>query len=259
MVRYAKNENSEVKGMIVRTNEGIKMKLQGEKYLFPGHPRGHILTSDYYYTNFSVLKHQIKNKIFNYVWAELEKGTKDDIIIKEIKRVIFEELSPILEESRFDFLPKDKLCIPVKELWRAMSLLEKESSYVKILKEVLCFIFQEDDGYRFRWLWVNDRISWWMRWMGAERLIKDFEKALIYLENAEMIGDMKDKIRLLRRGLILVLKDDNIRNLFIKLFKELNWKKIKTTKADRYYFRGKYFKTDHRKRILGFDFEAYDY
>ena len=254
-VKYGDRGDLE-KAIVIQTKEGLKMQIRGEKYPLNHFPRGYLLISDYHYTNLAILKHTIKNKIFNYAWAELEKGAEYDIIIQEIKRVILEDLPAILEKSRFDFLPSDKLCVAVRELWRAMTTLEKESPYVKILKEALCLILQEDDGYRFRWLWMNNRIGWWMRYLG---LIKIFERALMYLEDAEIICDMKDKIRLLRRVLLLVLKDKNIKNLFIKLFKELDWKKIQPRKADLYFFRGKYFKVDHRKRILGIDFRAYDY
>ena len=74
--------------------------------------------------------------------------------------------------------------------------------------------------------------------------MKLFEKALMIMEHAEIIGDMKERIRLLRRILLTVLSDDSMRNQFYALCKEINWKRVRLSKADRYFFRGKYFRCD---------------
>ena len=65
------------------------------------------------------------------------------------------------------------------------------------------------------------------------------------MEHAEVVGDMKEKIVLLRRILLLILEDDTVLNLFNKFIKEVNWKKLKLSKADKYFFRAKYFKCDY--------------
>ena len=74
--------------------------------------------------------------------------------------------------------------------------------------------------------------------------VKSFAFALYMLEHGEVVGDMKERIRLLRRVLLLILEDENIKRQFISLFREINWSKVKLTKADKYHFRGKYFKVD---------------
>jgi hypothetical protein len=43
---------------------------------------------------------------------------------------------------------------------------------------------------------------------------------------------------------LVCLEDKSIRELFIKLCREVDWSKVKLTKADAYHFRGKYFKVD---------------
>ena len=70
------------------------------------------------------------------------------------------------------------------------------------------------------------------------------------IEHAEIIGDMKDKIKLLRRILLVFLKDERVNQLFREFCKEVNWNKVKLTKADKYFLRGKYFKCD---------FDRFDY
>ena len=64
------------------------------------------------------------------------------------------------------------------------------------------------------------------------------------LEHGEVIGDMKERQRLLKRILELMLEDEETQKKFIALFREINWNKVKLTKADKYHFRGKYFKVD---------------
>ena len=65
------------------------------------------------------------------------------------------------------------------------------------------------------------------------------------VEHAEVVGDMKERMRLLKRILLVALKDKRIKELFIKLVKEIDWNKVKLTEGDAYHFRGKYFKVDY--------------
>jgi hypothetical protein len=55
---------------------------------------------------------------------------------------------------------------------------------------------------------------------------------------------MKDKIKLLRRVLMAVLEDPKARYFFTRFFHEMDWKKVKLTKADKYHFRGKWHRVD---------------
>jgi len=71
--------------------------------------------------------------------------------------------------------------------------------------------------------------------------------ALGELEHAEVIGDMKERQRLLKRILLLIMEDAKIQDLFNKFYKELDWNKVVLSKADKYHFRGKYFKVDWDK------------
>ena len=42
-----------------------------------------------------------------------------------------------------------------------------------------------------------------------------------------------------------VLEDEIVGTLFDIFVKEVDWNKVKLSKADKYYFRAKYFKVDH--------------
>jgi hypothetical protein len=65
------------------------------------------------------------------------------------------------------------------------------------------------------------------------------------LEHGEMIGDMKERQRLFRRIFMVVTRDKEMGEGFKLLMKELDWKKLRLTKADKYFFRAKYFKVDY--------------
>jgi len=241
MVRYFKKQQWE-KAKLIKTNDGLKMQIKGEKYPFPGFPRGHILTTPHEHTNLSVMKHRIKNEIFNYAWGELEAGHHPEI--DECSKRLYGDIWKVMEKSKYDVLPLDKCCKMVKELWRAMTVLEKKykSDNIRKLKEMLCFIFQEDDGYRFRFQWLTDYFypRFW------KNNIKDFEMALEMLEHAEVVEDMKGRARLWRRILMLFLKEGSFKHLFLELCHEVDWRKIKLSKADRYFLRGKWFKADYK-------------
>ena len=78
------------------------------------------------------------------------------------------------------------------------------------------------------------------------RTIELLEKSLTMIQHCEVVNDMKDKQKLLKRILLLLLKDESIRKQFLALSKEVNWKKVYLTKGDKYNFRGKYYKADYR-------------
>jgi hypothetical protein len=240
MVQYWKTKES-VAAKVTRDKDGaLIMKMEGEKYDFPGFPRGHLL-----FGTLSKLKHEIKNQIFNDSWALLEKGVDRQWVIHNGKQAI-DNIGELLGLYKYDMVPPEKMIGSVREIWRAWP---EDGERSRIIKEVLTYILQEDDGYRFRLQWIIgifNPSSWWFKLCFRDP-IKDLEIALQELEHAEVIGDMKDKIKLFRRIVMLALEDEKVRNSFLKLCKNMNWNKLKLSEGDKYHFRGKYFKVDFEK------------
>jgi len=220
------------------------MIVEGEKYPLKGFPRGHIL-----FGTMSKLKHEIKNQIFNDSWEKLENGWGKEDIIRDIKKtlscLIVRDDSPLngreykkgeslSEIIKYDLVPPEKMCTAVREIYRAWTKVSPESSQIR---DYICHILQDDDSYL-------NRVQWLVMWFGFRSPLKAFERALTMLEHGEVISDMKERQRLLKRILMLVLEDDSIRRKFIALFKEIDWKKVRLTEADKYNFRAKYFKVD---------------
>lgn len=217
---------------------GYKMVMAGEKYAQPNYPRGHIL-----FGRMSKLKHEIKNQVFNDAWALLESGTPEKEVARAISERVLPRIFALAETMRYDFMPWERLSPPVREIWRALTVVEEKSpagraEKIRRLKEIVCFIFNEDDAYRFRFQWIAQFLS-------RRNALKRFEWSLTLLEHAELIGDMKERQRLLLRILSALLKDPGIREAFGLFCKELDWKKVALSKADKYFFRGKYFKVDY--------------
>ncbi len=248
MVRYWMNATStKAKVTTIQKRQGhYVMYMKGEKYPFPGYPRGVLL-----YGPLSPLKHEIKNQIFNYTWYELEKPLTPvghEEIILHLKHTVLPNIMAIFNKGRYDLVPPDRLQPPVKELWRALSVVEQKtgSTFVRDIKELLCFILEEDDAYRFRFQWMckffNPR-SFWSR-LGRKTLLMMFDSALSMLEHGETVGDMKERQRLLRRCLMFFLTSESVRSCFELFAKEVDWKKLRLSKADKYFFRAKYFKVD---------------
>lgn len=76
--------------------------------------------------------------------------------------------------------------------------------------------------------------------------VKELNRVLELVENAEVTGDMKARIRLIRRVITFFLQeDDAYRFRWQWAMEHLDMKKVRLSKADKYYFRGKYFKVDH--------------
>jgi hypothetical protein len=232
MVSYWKRTES-ISAKVTKAKDGSTiMIMEGEKQPFPTFPRGHIL-----FGHLSKIKHEIKNKIFNESWAKLEEGKDKQEIIKDIKVKLFESIAKEAEKSRYDMLPTSAMTPSVREIHRAWT---KVSPQTGILRDYICFILQEDDSYRFRVQWLYQ----WFGWLFKLNPVKSFEYSLKMLEHGEVVSDMKERIRLLRRVLLLALEDESIKKQFIALFKEIKWSKVKLTEADKYHFRGKYFKCD---------------
>lgn len=233
MVKYWKHKES-VEAKVTEIDGVICMQMDGEKYAFPGFPRGHLL-----FGSLSKLKHEIKNQIFNDSWSKLEAGISDKEVIEYIGGEALVNVLRILEEQKFDLVPPSRMCPPVRELNRAWT---EVSPHTWRLRDLICFILQEDDSYRFRFQWIASYMPTFLfRFVDP---IKCFSYALTWLENAEVIGDMKERQRLFKRIMVLVLRDKRFANGFRKLFREIRWSEVKLTKADKYFFRGKYFKVD---------------
>ena len=259
MVQYWKTKEAvEAKVTTDKTGSYI-MWMEGEKYPFPGFPRGSIL-----FTYISKLKHEIKNQIFNKAWYALEKGVSEEEVVSGIKEYLFggikitdtskinqtqfEMGESLLEKMKLIMLPPERMAQMPREVWRAMTVLEKRhnNKRIGILKQILCFILQEDDSYRFRVQWIMQFFEPFWRF-SPKNSVKTFDFALKMLENAEIVGDMKERQRLLRRILMVCLKDKQIKGLFEELCSEWKWEKLKLSKADKYFFRGKWFKVDYPK------------
>lgn len=163
-VHYWKKQDAQLAKVVKADDGSLQMQIKGEKYAFPGFPRGHVLTGP-----LAGLKKKIKDLVFNQVFAELDK---------------------MATEMQHDMLPPDKMAPAVKELYRAFDEMENAEvtgdmkGRIRLIKRVLTFFLQEDDAYRFRWQW---------------------------------------------------------------LMEHLDMSKVKLSKADKYFFRGKYFKVDHDK------------
>jgi len=102
-------------------------------------------------------------------------------------------------------------------------------------------VLQEDDSYRNRVQWIATHFSWILKWIDPVNCI---DKAFAFLEHAEVIDDMKERQRLLRRVVMTALENPSIRAKFLAFWNECDWSKVKLTEADKYHFRGKYFKVD---------------
>ncbi len=232
MVSYWKTKSG-VAAKVTKAKDGSTiMLMEGEKYPFPTYPRSHIL-----FGHLSKIKHEIKNQIFNESWKKLEDRENKQEIISYCKEKLFGEIRRLAEQSKYDMLPYSAMTPSVREIYRAWT---KVSPHTYPLRDILCFILQEDDAYRFRVQWL----ALWFGWFMKLHPVKTFDYALKMLEHGEIIGDMKERQRLLRRVLMLSLEDESIKKQFIELFREINWKKVKLTKGDKYHFRGKYFKVD---------------
>jgi len=237
MTKYYKTKETQ-EACITTNKDGAQvMRIKGEDYDFPGFPRSHLLFGtwkDRPFGQLAVLKHEIKNQIFNDNWARIERG--EPIKIREPLQNAYE----ILDTMRYDIVPREKLFISVREIYDAFTRVQEKHPEIKILqfRDMLCFILQEDDSYRFRVQFLAPIFSI------VRSPVKNLMVALQELEYAEVVDDMKERIRLLRRVLWVVLMNKKIKQLFEEFFKEVNWKKVKLSKADKYHFRPKWFKAD---------------
>lgn len=235
MVKYWKTQDSVFAKVYLHEEGHYVMQMEGEKYPFPGYPRGILL-----YGALSPLKHEIKNQIFNDAWRLLEDKVAGDAIMEYLRAISFPNVLAILNKGKYDIVPYERMVPAVKEIYRAMTVVEEKTGNKKVgqLKELICFILQEDDAYRFRFQWM-------CKFLRHRMPLKWFDYGLQMLEHAETVGDMKERMRLLRRILMFILEDKSLKNCFDLLMEEMDFKKVMLTKADKYFFRAKYFKVDY--------------
>jgi hypothetical protein len=219
---------------VMDTNGFTSMRIAGEKYQFPGFPRGYILNG-----KLSKLKHELKNRVFNEAWAKLENSEPEIDIMAYIRKEALPEVWTWLENVQYDVIPPERLVPPVKEIYRAWTKVSPESHK---LRDLVVFILQEDDAYRFRFQWMVGFMPTWAFWFSNP--IPWFDKALGWAEIAEVTGDMKERERLIRRVMAMILRDPASKRRFKRLFREIRWNKVKMSKADKFFFRAKYFKVD---------------
>lgn len=252
MVQYWKTGDVARAKLVTMTDGSYAMLIEGEKYPLYGFPRGPVL-----FGPLAKLKFLAKNLIFNQTWKLLEEGKTQE----EIMDYLFKDARPIIlgliKEMKYDMFPPEKLCPAMRELWRGMTVIEKrirhpqEQEDFKTLKEGLTFFFQEDDAYRFRLQWmaryINPQTPLRKIYYFLKRKPYSFKEELKvifkFLGHAEITPDMKGRTKLIEKILFFFL-DSPFGQQIEELVKELNWNKMKLSKADAYYFRGKYFKVD---------------
>lgn len=252
-VSYWKKGDVSRAKLVTLEDGSYAMRIEGEKYPLYGFPRGPVL-----FGPLAKIKYLAKNLVFNQVWKMIEDGKPEE----EIMNYIFSVARPVLKEEikkvKYDMFPSEKLCPSVRELWRALSVIEKtiQNPQVRedfrIFKEGLTFFLQEDDAYRFRLQWMAGFLNpnaWWRKiYYLLKRKKYSFREELrqvfSLLKEAEITPDMRGRSNLIERVLFFFL-DSEFGEHIEEIVKELNWKKLKLSKADTYYFRGKYFKVDY--------------
>ena len=219
MVSWWKHKEAVQAKLTTAEDGSYIMWMEGEKYAFPGYPRGHLL-----YGTLSKLKHEIKNQLFNENWHRLERGEA-----VEVERAL-QNIYVLAKESRLDMIPVEKSAPAVREIIKAIPS--------KCWKDILGYIFQEDDAYRFRFQWLVPYLS-------KKDLIGSFSKGMEMMEHAEITPDMKDRVRLVKRVLLALWQDPYYRKFFEEFVQDLDFKKARLSKVDKYFFRAKYFKVDY--------------
>lgn len=234
MVQYWKTKTS-AEAKVTKGKDGNTiMMIEGESEPFPGYPRGFLL-----FGKLSKLKHEIKNQVFNESWHLLESGATPETIVARIRQEVLPRIVTLSKETKYDHVPIEKMSPAVKEIYRAWGVVAPGENSLAV-RDITCFILQEDDSYRMRLQWI-------VPYMGLLRYInpvKAFDNALQWLEHAEVIDDMKERQRLFRRIFMAILENPHIRSRFIAFMKEVNWRKVALSKADKFHFRGKYFRVD---------------
>src|SRR3972149_337416 len=82
--------------------------------------------------------------------------------------------------------------------------------------------------------------------------VRHIWETLEKLEEMEVVEDMKARIRLIRKVLCFFLESDDAYRFRAQMFLDLiDQKKIALSKSDLYFARGKYWKADRYKKVLG--------
>ena len=252
MVQYWKNGDRARAKVVTLKDGSYAMVIEGEKYPLAGFPRGPVL-----FGPLARLKYTAKNMIFNEIWRMLEEDKTDEEIMDYVFTAVRPTLLATIKDMKYDMFPYEKMCPAVKEIWRAMTAVEKriqnsqEREDFENIKLGLTFFLQEDDAYRFR-------VQWMARYINPKNPLRklyyfitrkpysfreELKKLFDFLKHAEITPDMRGRIKLIERVLFFFLESD-LGERIEELVKEINWNNVKLSKADTYYFRGKYFKVD---------------
>jgi glycerophosphoryl diester phosphodiesterase len=165
-----------------------------------------------------------------YPRGTLLYGTTEEISLY-LRKEAFPYVFNLADQCKYDMVPPEVMVPPVKELHRAMTV-----AGIGKWKDIATFIFEEDDAYRMRFQWIAKFIK--------KPTIEQFLAAVAKLEHGELVSDMKERIRLIHRVLSEIVKDPEFRAAFERVIKEIDWKKVRLSDADKYFFRAKYFKVD---------------
>ncbi len=77
--------------------------------------------------------------------------------------------------------------------------------------------------------------------------LQDLWRVATMLEDAEIHEDMKLRIRNMKKAFIFFMQEDDSYRFRVQwVLERLNLKKCRLSKADKYYFRAKYFKCDYK-------------
>ena len=253
LVQYWKKGDVARAKLTVLKDGSYAMVIEGEKYPLYGFPRGPVL-----FGALARLKFLAKNLVFNETWKLLEEGKTNEEVMAYIKNVALPEVLKEVSKNKYDFFPPERMCPAVRELWRAFSSIGKRMTpearkQFDALKQGVTFFLQEDDAYKFRVQFlakfINPR-SWYRK---IYRLItrrkysfkKEVETLLGFLGEAEITPDMKGRAKLIKRVLLAFLEDEEFGELIEAVVWEVDWKKMRLSRSDLYYLRGKFFKTDY--------------
>lgn len=230
------------------------MEIEGEKYWFPGFPRQHVLIGGSLQKFKKAMKFKIFHVMFNIVPAI--KETEYSSFLKDIWRVItmmkhaeitedmrsevwnlclaytyfmhkgkdilsgkeiLDSVREEIEATKYDMIPIEQCCTFVKEIWSALTELEKIETdrdikeFINTLKRPICFFLQEDDAWRFRYQWVFERLN--------RKIYSKYD-----------LSDLADK------------NNYQVRLQFI--LSRMNYDRCKLSKIDKYHFRGKWFRPE---------------
>lgn len=130
MATHWKMRDASKAKVVTRPDGSFGMKIEGEEKVYPGFPRGHVLTGP-----LAVIKKRIKDAVFNQVFAEIEKMASD---------------------AKYDMKPPDKMAAPVRHVWETFEKMKEcevvpdMKARMALIQKVLCFFLEEDDAYRMR-------------------------------------------------------------------------------------------------------------